>query len=45
MKRDKGIEGKTRKLIETSLGSLFPPKKDTFLNLGTLHNPCSEKKN
>ena len=33
MKRDKGIEGNTRKLIETSLGSLFPPKKDTCLNL------------
>ena len=44
MKRAKEIEGKLRKLIETSLGSLFPPKKDTFLNLGTLHNPCSEKK-
>ena len=52
MKRAKEIEGKLRKLIETSLGSLFPPKNDTCLNLeqkdglllGTLHNPCSEKK-
>ena len=54
MKRAKEIEGKLRKLIETSLGSLFPPKKKILvwtlnkkdgLLLGTLHNPCSEKKN